>query len=141
MSAFVVNEEHIRYLVNAGMSRSITKGYGLSWDYDEMEEGFGPDADEHLNRIGAMLWQENYASVNHRYGESHDGWRLYSHKREPSRHFDPVQVLKAIACYEYQSCEHEGWKVSQARSFCEALRHAAISALPGYDAASWAVTS
>jgi hypothetical protein len=30
--------------------------------------------------------------------------------------FDPVQVLKSCDCYEYQSCEHDGWEDSEART-------------------------
>jgi len=48
---------------------------------------------------------------------------------------DPLVVLKAIACLEYQSCEHPGWLDSEARVFCQALRRVAITALPGYSAA------
>jgi hypothetical protein len=47
--------------------------------------------------------------------------------------------LKAISCYEYQSCEHPGWRKSEAHAFCEALRDMAIGCLPGYDDAPWEI--
>ena len=57
----------------------------------------------------------------------------YSRTRLPS----PVEGLSITACFEYQSCEHEGWESSEARAFCEALRSACIYALPGYADAAW----
>lgn len=87
-----------------------------------------------------MLWAENYASVNYRYCEK-DMAPEYVHKSDPYRKWDAVAVLKAIACYEYQACEHPGWKTSEARAFCEELRGNAIHALPGYAEASWEVSA
>ncbi len=56
-----------------------------------------------------------------------------------TREVDPVQVLKALECYEHQSCEHPGWESSSARAWCDSLRQQAIAHLPGYDAAAWAI--
>jgi hypothetical protein len=50
---------------------------------------------------------------------------------------DPVQVIKACDCYEYQSCEHDGWADSEACRFITSLRKGAAHALPGYDGADW----
>ncbi|MGH3857934.1 MAG: hypothetical protein ACRDR6_31490, partial [Pseudonocardiaceae bacterium] len=53
---------------------------------------------------------------------------------------DPLVVLKAIACRQYQSCEHPGWLDSEARVFCQALRAVTIPALPGYhQAPGWPI--
>ena len=49
-------------------------------------------------------------------------------------------MLGAINCYEYQACEHPGWKASEARSFCEALTARMIHMLPGYGNGPWEVT-
>lgn len=139
MSAFIVGEEHIRYLVNAGLSRSICP-HGISWRGGGSLQRGEQDTAERANRTGAMLWEENYRSVNYRYRES-DAAPSYQHRAaDLYDRFDPVQVLKAIACFEYQSCEHSGWKGSEAAAFCEELRLAAIARLPGYDAAAWEVT-
>jgi hypothetical protein len=58
-----------------------------------------------------------------------------------TRAVDPVQVLKAIRCYEHQSCDHPGWQESRARRWCEDLRLSAIEQLPGYGAAAWEIGS
>ena len=49
-------------------------------------------------------------------------------------------MLKALACYEYQACEHAEWPTSEAYQFCEALRRRAIPRAPGYDAAEWEIS-
>lgn len=66
-----------------------------------------------------------------------DEYRFPVGTRAPS----PVATLKAIDCYEYQSCEHAGWKDSEAKRFCEALRDDMITRLPGYSEASWGISS
>jgi hypothetical protein len=88
-------------------------------------------------RVGAMLLAQNRRSVEHRYDEQ---------EREQPYLFiplpgapDPVIVLKAIACYRCQSCEHPGWAGSEAAAFCEALQQRAIVCLPGYAAAPWEI--
>jgi hypothetical protein len=53
---------------------------------------------------------------------------------------DPVVILKAIACLEYQSCEHPDWATSQARRFCLELRDHCVERLPGYQQAPWALS-
>lgn len=72
--------------------------------------------------VGQMLWEENYRSVNYRYDEN-ERTPTYA-PPENTRALHPVAVLKAIDCYEYQSCEHPDWKGSQAHALCLALREA-----------------
>ncbi len=93
---------------------------------------------ETVGRVGAMLAVENRRSMDHRYDETEleDLYEFTSYKGN----IDPVAVLKAIQCYEYQSCEHPEWETSEAHEFCQALRSAAIDKLPGYSEAQWEVT-
>jgi hypothetical protein len=63
----------------------------------------------------------------------------YEYRPHPVR-LDPVQVLKAIRCYEYQSCEHAGWCTSEAKQFCLILTDYAVSQLPGYEVAAWEIS-
>lgn len=85
-----------------------------------------------------MLLAENTRSVNHRNDE--DDWEpVYLFHPLPGTP-DPLVVLKAIACLEYQSCEHDGWLDSEARVFCQALRQVTITKLPGYhDVDGWPI--
>lgn len=157
MSAYVVDRTHIDVLVTAGLSQGT---YGpLRWLWPELSaederdafqagEPWGPRAIElaqershqltpqTANYVGQMLWAENVRSVNHRYEE--DEWeQVYEHQPIPGK-VDPLIVLKAIACYQYQSCEHPGWAKSEAHAYTQALQDAMIRALPGYeDAPGW----
>lgn len=159
MSAFVVSKIHIDALVTAGLAFDR---YGpLRWmtrDLTEEEqrtgyaegEPWGPESvsiwrrlSRELTRdtaeqVGAMLWAENVRSVNHRYAE--EEWEeVYTFERLPGT-VNPIVVLKAISCYEYQSCEHPEWERSEARRFCDSLRKHMINHLPGMDdAAGWEI--
>lgn len=149
MSAFIVSENHIHALIEAGCSRRYTRGHVLRWyvsgDPARPRELRWENADE----IGRMLWEENVKSVAHRYpNDTPDTLpgpvpaadpEAYRWKRPRPRALEPVEALKAIACYEYQSSEHPEWEASEARAFCEALRHAAIAALEGYEDAEWSL--
>lgn len=94
-----------------------------------------------------MLWRENIASVSARYpnessatlpGPCNEDFVIRpSNCRNDFGLINPVQVLKSCDCYNYQSCEHEGWMASEAHAFIQALREAAIDALPGYEQAVW----
>lgn len=140
MSAFLVGEDHVNYLINAALA--FNRGGHMHWyslDGEARKLGELRTGDEaNCIEVGAMLWRENCASINARYGETKEApdfrFKLTSWAR-----VTPVQVLKAIRCYEYQSCEHRGWHASSAHAFCEALRQSAISRLAGYSEAAWEV--
>jgi len=156
MSAFIVSKTHIDALLTAGLH---WKEYGpLSWqvpgvpqDTDfQRGQPWGLTALENARRrhrelntdtvhaVGQLLVAQNYASVNYRYDED---------ELEPVYTFEavlgvpnPVVVLKAINCYEYQARETPDYDNSEAAAFCQALRGAAIHHLPGYDQAPWEIT-
>lgn len=138
----------------------MIEGFKLTWYWpvnrkpDEFERGqvWGPGHDQavkvryheltldNVTEVGRMLLRENHRSVQHRYDE---GPKVelsdpYSFKRYRGQ-IKPVQVLKAIGCLDYQSCEHPGWKDSEAYAFLEALLHTAIDQLPGYEEADWEI--
>lgn len=150
MSAFVVSKEHIDYLVHAARMDGYYPGcsavdyaYGTE---DQLNPRTNADA------IGRALWAENVRSVMHRYPDAtpdrvpghcdmdHESVTMY--RCSPlTAPIVPVAVLKALDCYEYQSCEHDGWVTSHAKEFCDDLRGRMISELPGYDDAPWEITA
>lgn len=142
MSAFLLGKTHIDYLMKA--AQAYVRGSArFSW-YDEkmVAHDF---THENANAIGAMLWLENKRSVEHLYGPKSDGmWTHFEEyvyeNPEPGDEVDWVQVLSAIACYRYQSCEHPGWLTSDAFHFVQALEKRAIHNLPGYHDAAWEVS-
>ena len=105
MSAWIVSKQHIDYLVTA-MAQ-----YGT--------------LDSNAHYVGQKLWQENVNSVAHRYPDDtpaerpgpvcKHGVRPSTYKHTPyKKAIDPITLLKQIGCYEYQSCEHDGWQASWA---------------------------
>lgn len=132
MSAFIVNPYHIdRMVATAVYGPSDANGLlARPWRWFEWECGRW-----HPSDLGQLLHNENVASVNYRYDES---------TTPDSYEFDAtvkpmtgIEALKAISCYEYQSCEHPGWADSRAKELCERLTSAIIGCLPGYDTAPW----
>jgi len=90
-----------------------------------------------------MLASENVQSVRARYSDADSSgmipdWTAIPYVyRDPQYRPAPLEVLQAIAGYEYQSCEHDDWHCSEASRFCQALRLAMVRRLPGYDDAPW----
>ncbi|MHB1782741.1 MAG: hypothetical protein ACYCTE_08625 [Acidimicrobiales bacterium] len=137
MSAFMVGTDHIDTLLTAGLAE---KDNGtLRWEGD----GGRGLTDATAGRVGAMLLAENRRSVNYRYDED-DLEQPYVYRRL-AQCPPAVVILNAIACLEYQSCEHSTWDTSEARRFLAALERQQIRLLPGYreakgwdiDAADW----
>ena len=142
MSAWIVNKAHIDAMVTA--AQFCGRDYGSFYYWHERDAHYVTFETE--DDVGQMLWSENVASVSYRYNGDTDlpgpipTPDPTSYEFTRSRPFSPVEMLSAIDCYEYQSCEHPGWKDSQAHAFCQALRHQMIGCLPGYDEAPWGIS-
>jgi hypothetical protein len=134
MSAWIVDRAHIDVLVQ-----------GLA----ESETVTDVDPDE----LGRRLWAENLASVAYCYPSDRDGDRPgpydfrdadveeYTYRR-PTAKIDRVGLLVALDCYRYQSCEHPGWKTSQAARWVETLlaalhRAGVVAPEPGQRMEAW----
>lgn len=149
MSAFVVSKSHIDALILLGLRLPYPSASPLRWSriFNQWDSNTtGELTHETLHEVGQMLVDCCVASVSYRYQDSvHEGLpgpcdtyyaRPYAWEAvtvAPSA----VQGLKLISCYEYQSCEHEAWKSSEAKSFCESLQGKLITELPGYEGADW----
>lgn len=110
MSAYIVGPDHLRLLVQAG----------IKW-----ERVAEPD------EMMAELHRTNCDSFAYRYKEEVEPapFKYFPVVRD----LDPVLVLKAILCYQYQSCEHPRHPEAEAWIFSERLLHSAIRNLPGYE--------
>lgn len=162
MSAFMVDKVHIDALVTAGVAWGAPHIHDgpIRWTWPELSEEdehdayergepWGPRAIElyrqrmheltrdQAGRVGAMLWAENRRSIDHRYNEEEleDPYEFTALPGHP----DPVVVLAAIGCYEYQSCEHPDWHRSEAYAFIQSLRARAIRKVIG-DNPTWEIT-
>jgi hypothetical protein len=152
VSAYIVDRKHIVYLVSAMLDHQIANSY-FSWYWkgaptrDERSKRLGAGDYERAAEIANQLWQENIKSVSYRYpGESSatlpgpvsENFVIdASDFRVWHPPIDPVQLLKSINCYAYQTCEHPEWEESEAHAMMESLKQDAIRALPGYEHATW----
>jgi len=142
MSAFVVDKAHINAMIDAGLSVQYRP---MRW-YFEGEEGSSSLTEVNASEMGQMLLEECIKSVGYRYrgsevtdlpGRSDAEYMIPFQYKRFANPPTLVEILKIISCYEYQSCEHPGWKSSEAYAFCQVLRKCTIARLPGYDEAPW----
>lgn len=153
MSAYVVDRDHIRFLVAAADRLRPFANCTFNWYSKDKGRRLSLRQDMDLSEFGQMLWDENIKSIVAKYPDCKgEGGELkyenmpgpigevflYQHPRELGwSHIDPVAVLKACSCYAYQSCEHDEWEESEAHAAIMSLEHTAINCLPGYDRAQW----
>jgi len=135
MSAIRIDKECILYLVQAAQSNQVgTKNLQhFYYNYKGLKKiGY----DHGFSRIATLLDIENAKSIFSRYS---DFSRLSDFSSPKWSVFDPLQVIKSIDFFCYQSCEHEGFYDSEAYSFLKSLKNKAIDSLPGYDDKVWGI--
>jgi len=153
MSAFMLDKAHIDALVATALhgpleiflpsKRWYTLDFGL--DYRRLI----PE-DDSANTLGELLLKENLSSILYRYPDTKnnpdnlpgpaDSYWSKPYKFPPNtKRLTIIQALKALDCYEYQSCEHLEWEASAAHKFCINFRTALIAFLPGYEEAAWSI--
>ena len=148
MSAYLVDPEHIHVLLHAAVYRWPGQ-VDLAWPTTETPSAVNAVEDRHwaivrrltsstMDVVGQLLVDANAASVNHRYEENNA--YVYSWQRLRHTDWSPVELLSAIAGYEYQACEAPDWATSEAHEFCVRLRQVVIQRLPGWDAGPWTIT-
>lgn len=131
MSAYIVHDSHI----DAILTWASDKGCATPVHFEKNLTISQVRGNE--SAIGQILINENTKSVNHRYKDDSKADR-YTFKRFPIE-LTPVEMIKAIECLDYQSCEHDGWAGSFACNVLKWIGNAARDALPGYDAAPWGI--
>jgi hypothetical protein len=131
MSAWIVWPGHVSYLV-AGALVLAPDGF-ITFGREKLLTPHTKDA------VGQLLMDENVRSVQHRYNRDTfeelpgpvDKTGIFDYRHiESSVAFDPIVLLKQIACYEYQSCERPDWPQTDAYAFCQVVRSLAEAALP-----------
>ena len=127
MSAFLCNAYHINALANWATTPRRVDYY---WN------GKRHDAND-ARYIANVLHNQNLRSVNARYGDDNDT-EIAFERFAPD--LTPVQVIKAVNCLDYQSCETDDWPETEAYAICQAIIARAINHLPGYDNAEWELT-
>lgn len=151
MSAYMVDPEVLSLMLYA--AKSVEAGRhesGLSWwtaPCHKLTSSQWQDARREVRyyesgdldeAVYQMLVAENVRSVSYRYKEQTLAGDHYAYQVTPAiKSATPVDVLKALACYEYQSCETPDWPESEAFQFCRALEHKVIRTIPGYNESGW----
>lgn len=81
---------------------------------------------EHAGWIKAVLHHENIKSLVARYGDDPNDLKFQMH---PYRRIDMdasengyKTFFGAVRCYEYQACEHAGWRTSLAKALTDAIK-------------------
>lgn len=124
MSAYIVEDSVIDALVTYARKHVNRLKYIL-------------DKDLSGDELGQILVNENYRSVNHRYRERSEAER-YSF-REYTGPLHAIQVIKACNCLDYQSCENNDYRQTQAATIINEIRKTACTKLPGYNEGVWGV--
>lgn len=152
MSAYVVDAETIDAIVSGARQFGGQEGFSFARLFPNTAQNRGgysyhrfsryaTDAEApdtfNPNTLGRELWTENLRSIHARYPDTLDGGTIpgrigfteaeaIAYEYGPGSRVadvDPLGVLGAMRGYEYQSCEHDGWRSS--------IAHAAITALRG----------
>jgi len=154
MSAFVVSKSHIDAMIRAGLTHMPKYNGPLTWyakdprnlTVQEMQDNFRQLTHETANQVGQMLIDECVKSVAYRYeddnvtdlpGPTNAYWLIPYQLGFSCKTPTPVELLKLVNCYAYQSCEHPDWHDSEAYRLCQSLKSFAINSLTGYDEAPW----
>jgi hypothetical protein len=140
MSAWIVAKPHIDRIVTAAL-------LGASDDIHFLPIITVAEADA----VGQMLVTENVKSVEYRYPSHaksddlpgpYEAYYRKPYKFERKDLNTRAEIANAIACLDYQSCEHDGWASSEASKFLERLSAALrlpddLDSMPGIDKAPW----
>lgn len=164
MSAWIVSKRHIDVLVAGVLEAGGFRHRGKFITVIEDDGVYDGEAEcMTANEVGRLLWSENHKSINARYNErtrtpnylyamptqyadmveeggsilSEDGY--WVHNTRKNLRVSPGVLAKQLACYDYQSCEHEGYYKSRAFSVVLSLSRALLGKVEGYDAAEWGV--
>lgn len=124
MSAFIVSDRHINTIV--AFTQTPQFQHRTSSYYHNGERHPFPDP----TRLGQILLDENYRSVNFRYKEDTQP-RTFHYQPSPTS--PPlVHIFSLISGLDYQSCECEDWKDTVAYALLDHIKNIAITSLPGY---------
>ena len=147
MSAIMLHPVHVAALVDAAISRDGVSG-PMSHDFGPgaRNPGCRPCTHEDADYLGRILTETMQRSVSHHYRETKakNGKTGYSHAAASAAlrgraRLSEIKIGRALACYEYQTCEAPEWKGSEAERFGDELRAHLLRRL-GHECELWAIT-
>lgn len=143
MSAFVVENNHINAILNYlhEHSKKNTCKYVSNYNLTDHED---------LTKIGQILLDENIRSVAFRYKAKTElifadfatsQQQKFDFVLNQKQKFTSIQILKALHCLEYQSCESPCFKSTQAYELIHEIEYITICNLQGYAEAEWTLAA
>lgn len=135
MSAYICDNKTISALAKA-FEQYATRERGYDADDYNPPRGFIIDINDIRQAVGQSLLNQNYASVNDRYGED---------TKAPVFQYEDVFINEGIVygcirCYEYQSCETDDYFESKIHASMNWLKVAMLERLirkGGMDTDGW----
>ena len=124
MSAFIVSDKHLNVILTMAVVKRASYYFEANGRRVDITRA-------NASEIGQKLLDENFRSVNHRYREN-DKAAKFEYRAVRSDEYSAVDVLKAIDCLDYQSCETDDWPKSEAYAILDGIKDSMIRALPGY---------
>lgn len=121
MSAYTLSNEHISAMLQAANFSDYagdTCTYRFNGELHYMKGN--------IQEIGQKLLDENFRSVNFRYGDDMPSPKF---SRKYTQDYTAAQIIKLCNCYDYQTCETPDWNETEAYAIYNALRERAISRL------------
>lgn len=135
MSAFLLSDRHLSAIVRAWTNATVYRIQPRIGD-----RTLDPTNFEDWQRFMDAIHAANVASVNYRYSGSPAvdvPAPRYLDSRAPK--VEGLALVKALDCFDYQSCEVPGYESTPIAKAIEELRMQTIRRLPGYDEAAWAI--
>jgi hypothetical protein len=118
MSAFVVCKEHIDAL--------LTWVNKQGFDVFDGHRYYESDQVDQLSELGSLLLTENTRAVEYRCREQ-DNVEPTSYTFETRAGHRSIEILAALRCLAYQSCECDDWEQTRAYRAIEHMESIAIS--------------
>lgn len=119
MSAFIMSDDEISVIVSYFVHTKATIHGEGAWlkigdKYDYLNY-------DHAAEVAKILKDENIRSVNARYND--DSASEFNFEYDPTAHKRPVgNIIGALDCLEYQSCETDDWETTNAYEIIQGLR-------------------
>lgn len=131
MSAFIVSDKHINAILEYKRQDPLEKYLYANGNELNIHN---PD---HITLAAQILLYENYRSINTLYGENEAPHKIVW--TPTGLKLSPVEALKLCQCYLYQIGENEDYRSSAAAQIIDQIMATAITNLPGYNDAKWAI--
>lgn len=136
MSAYVVDDKEISAILQGVYGKNHT-GFNV-WDCqdDPNSYHYEMNAAKTQQQEANILMRENVRSVNHRYNDK-DVFQGNVTLDRTAKALPVIHVLKLINHLQYQSCECDDYKKSEAYKLLCNYREALIPKLDGWQEAPW----